>query len=33
MHTDMGNLEWGDMKRNADDLARSLAAFFSDLGP
>lgn len=33
MHTDLGTLEWGDMRRNAGDLAASIAAFFSDLGP
>lgn len=33
MHTDLGTLEWGDMKRNAGDLASSIAAFFADLGP
>ncbi|KRE95054.1 hypothetical protein ASG76_05010 [Nocardioides sp. Soil774] len=33
MHTDLGTLEWGEMKRNAGDLAASVAAFFSDLGP
>ncbi len=33
MHTDLGTLEWGDMKRNAGDLAASIAAFFADLGP
>lgn len=33
MHTDMGNLEWGEMRRNAEDLATSVAAFFADLGP
>jgi len=33
MHTDAGTLEWGDMKRNAADLASSIAAFFADLGP
>jgi uncharacterized protein (DUF1501 family) len=33
MHTDAGTLEWGDMKRNAGDLASSVAAFFADLGP
>ena len=33
MHTDLGTLEWGDMKRNAGDLAGSIAAFFADLGP
>lgn len=32
MHTDVGNLEWGDMKNKATDLAKSLAAFFTDLG-
>lgn len=32
MHTDVGNLEWGAMKRNAGDLAGALAAFFADLG-
>ena len=32
MHTDAGTLEWGDMKRNAGDLAAAIAAFFSDLG-
>ncbi|MCY7400798.1 MAG: DUF1501 domain-containing protein [Nocardioides sp.] len=32
MHTDAGTLEWGDMKRNAGDLAGSIAAFFADLG-
>ena len=33
MHTDAGTLEWGDMVRNAADLASSIAAFFADLGP
>ena len=33
MHTDLGTLEWGDMRRNAGDLATSVAAFFADLGP
>ena len=33
MHTDLGTLEWGDMRRNAGDLASSIAAFFADLGP
>ena len=33
MHTDAGTLEWGEMKRNAGDLAGSVAAFFADLGP
>ena len=33
MHTDAGTLEWGEMKRNAGDLAGSIAAFFADLGP
>ncbi len=33
MHTDLGTLEWGEMKRNAGDLASSIAAFFTDLGP
>jgi uncharacterized protein (DUF1501 family) len=33
MHTDAGTLEWGDMRRNAGDLAASVAAFFADLGP
>lgn len=33
MHTDAGTLEWGDLKRNAGDLAASVAAFFADLGP
>ncbi len=33
MHTDMGTIEWGEMQRNAADLAGSIAAFFADLGP
>ncbi|MDZ5662370.1 DUF1501 domain-containing protein [Nocardioides sp. zg-1308] len=33
MHTDAGTVEWGEMKRNAGDLAASIAAFFADLGP
>jgi uncharacterized protein (DUF1501 family) len=33
MHTDMGNLEWGSLRSNVDDLATSIAAFFADLGP
>jgi uncharacterized protein (DUF1501 family) len=32
MHSDLGTLEWGQMRRNADDLARSVAAFLADLG-
>ncbi|GAA5156164.1 DUF1501 domain-containing protein [Nocardioides marinquilinus] len=32
MHTDVGTLEWGAMRRNAADLAASIAAFFTDLG-
>lgn len=31
-HTDVGNLEWGRMRRNAGDLAQAVAAFFADLG-
>ncbi|WP_210650786.1 DUF1501 domain-containing protein [Nocardioides sp. SYSU D00065] len=33
MHTDAGTVEWGDMRRNAGDLAAAIAAFFADLGP
>ena len=33
MHTNLGTVEWGDMKSNASDLAGSIAAFFADLGP
>jgi uncharacterized protein (DUF1501 family) len=32
MHTDLGNLDWGGMIRNAGDLATAIAAFFADLG-
>ncbi len=32
MHTGLGNADSGRMARNADDLARSIAAFFTDLG-
>lgn len=32
MHTDVGTLAWGTMKRNAEQLAGALAAFFADLG-
>jgi uncharacterized protein (DUF1501 family) len=32
MHTDLGTLDWGDMRLMVDDLARSLDAFFVDLG-
>lgn len=31
-HTDIGTVEWGRMRRNAGDLAKSVAAFFQDLG-
>jgi uncharacterized protein (DUF1501 family) len=33
MHTDIGTVEWGLLVQNAQDLARSLAAFLTDLGP
>ncbi len=33
MHTDLGTLEWGDLRNKAGDLAASIAAFFADLGP
>jgi uncharacterized protein (DUF1501 family) len=33
MHTDLGTVEWGELRRNAGDLAGSIAAFFADLGP
>ncbi|WP_415171931.1 DUF1501 domain-containing protein [Nocardioides sp.] len=33
MHTDLGTLQWGRMRSNADELATALAAFFADLGP
>ncbi|MFL6107116.1 MAG: DUF1501 domain-containing protein [Marmoricola sp.] len=32
MHTGLGTLAWGQMIRNADALATSIAAFFTDLG-
>jgi uncharacterized protein (DUF1501 family) len=32
MHVGLGTTEWGDMQRNAGDLASSLAAFMTDLG-
>ena len=32
MHSDLGNLEWGQMIRNATDLSTAIAAFFDDLG-
>ena len=32
MHASLGTLEWGAFIGNADDLAKSLAAFFTDLG-
>jgi uncharacterized protein (DUF1501 family) len=32
MHVGLGTNEWGDMQRNAGDLASSLAAFMKDLG-
>jgi uncharacterized protein (DUF1501 family) len=32
MHAGLGTLEWGDMIGNTDQLAKSLAAFFTDLG-
>lgn len=32
MHTDLGTLDWGRMIDASDDLATSLAAFFTDLG-
>jgi len=32
MHSDLGTLEWGQMRQNADDLGRSIAAFMADLG-
>jgi len=32
MHTDLGTLDWGDMRVMVDDLASSVAAFFTDLG-
>lgn len=33
MHSGLGTLAWGRMRRNAEDLAGSVAAFFDDLGP
>ena len=33
MHTDIGTVEWGRLRQNAGDLAGSLAAFLTDLGP
>lgn len=33
MHTDVGTVEWGGMKRNTEQLGGALAAFFADLGP
>ncbi|WP_228941114.1 DUF1501 domain-containing protein [Nocardioides sp. Leaf374] len=32
MHADLGTLDWGAMKYNANDLATAIAAFFADLG-
>ncbi len=32
MHSDLGTADWGRLLRNADDFARSVAAFFDDLG-
>ena len=32
MHSGLGTLEWGQMIKNAGDLATAIAAFFSDLG-
>ncbi len=32
MHSDLGTLDWGHMRSNADELAGALAAFFTDLG-
>ncbi len=32
MHTDLGNLQWGQMRTNAANLATAMAAFFADLG-
>ena len=32
MHTDLGTLEWGRMRRLARELGTALAAFFTDLG-
>lgn len=33
MHTDLGTLEWGRMKRLTIELGQALAGFFTDLGP
>ncbi len=33
MHTDIGTVEWGGLRRNAEGLALAVAAFFKDLGP
>ena len=33
MHTDIGTVEWGGLRRNAEALALAVAAFFDDLGP
>lgn len=32
MHTDLGTLDWGEMRTMVKDLAESVAAFFVDLG-
>ncbi len=32
MHTDLGTLDWGQMRLMVDDLAASVKAFFTDLG-
>ncbi|MGI8702011.1 MAG: DUF1501 domain-containing protein [Nocardioidaceae bacterium] len=32
MHTDLGTLDWGEMRLMVDDLASALAAFITDLG-
>ncbi|MDQ3484534.1 MAG: DUF1501 domain-containing protein [Actinomycetota bacterium] len=32
MHSDLGTLEWGAMRRNAEELAQAVGAFFTDLG-
>lgn len=32
MHSDLGTADWGRLLHNADDFARSVAAFFADLG-
>jgi uncharacterized protein (DUF1501 family) len=33
MHTNLGNVNGGDMRNNLDDFAKALAAFGTDLGP